>query len=351
MASVSLNSVTKKFGTDLVLDEVNLEIADGEFMVIVGSSGSGKSTLLRSIAGLEFVDQGNILVGDVDVTHHHPAARQIAMVFQNYALYPHMTVFQNMAFALKAAGMRRSDYDSVVNNVASRLQIAHLLARYPRELSGGQRQRVAIGRAMVRQPKVFLFDEPLSNLDAALRVQMRIELAKLHHELGVTMIYVTHDQTEAMTLGDRICVLNRGKIEQVGTPVEVYFEPQTQFVAGFIGSPAMNFMPVSVVTAVQGLASFNRTRTIHPAATTIGIRAENIRIGSEGISGELVHLENLGEHRIGYVKIPGFDCLLVIKLLSNDASADHSSVKIYWDARHELAFSADGLRLANTDNN
>lgn len=347
MTSVALRNVSKKFGDDLILDGVNLEIADGEFMVIVGSSGSGKSTLLRSIAGLETIDQGHILVDGVDVTNHRPAARQIAMVFQNYALYPHMTVYQNMAFALKAAGMKKDGYDPVVNDVASRLQIAHLLSRYPRELSGGQRQRVAIGRAMVRKPKVFLFDEPLSNLDASLRVQMRIELAKLHQELAVTMIYVTHDQTEAMTLADRICVLNRGKIEHVGTPVEVYLEPRTQFVAGFLGNPSMNFIPVSVLTT---LSEFKRSAAIHPETATIGVRAENIRLTNDGIAGELVHLENLGEHLIGYIKISG-DCpMLAVKLSSDMAHGDLRSVKIGWDGKHELQFSANGARVYHNTN-
>ncbi|MEO5808419.1 ABC transporter ATP-binding protein [Devosia sp.] len=251
MAGVQLRGITKSFGSVPVLHGVDLDVEDGEFVVFVGPSGCGKSTLLRIISGLDEPTGGQVTIGGEDVTDHDPAERGVAMVFQSYALYPHMTVEQNMGFGLRMGGMPREDVATRTAHAARILDLEPLLDRKPRQLSGGQRQRVAIGRAIVRQPKAFLFDEPLSNLDAELRVQMRIEIAKLHQDLGATMIYVTHDQVEAMTLADKIVVLRDGRIEQQGTPIELYDNPHNVFVAGFIGSPRMNFLDGEIV-AVNG---------------------------------------------------------------------------------------------------
>src|ERR1041384_2323506 len=249
LASVSLESVSKNFGTHTVIHDVDLTIPDGEFVVFVGPSGCGKSTLLRLIAGLETITSGELMIGGKRCNDLPPSERGIAMVFQSYALYPHMSVFDNMAFSLKLAHMGKAEVRERVMRAADILQIGSLLERKPKALSGGQRQRVAIGRAIVREPKVFLFDEPLSNLDAALRIQMRIEIAKLHRSLKTTIVYVTHDQVEAMTMASRIVVLNAGVIEQVGAPLELYHHPSNRFVAGFIGSPKMNFLPGKLVSA------------------------------------------------------------------------------------------------------
>lgn len=244
MAEIRLVNVSKKFGHQTAVDRINLTAADKEFLVLVGPSGCGKTTTLRMIAGLESVTDGELFIGDRKVNHVPPKDRDIAMVFQNYALYPHMSVYKNLAFALKQRGHSKPDIDARVHAVAELLGLKNLVRRKPKELSGGQRQRVAMGRAIVRQPQVFLFDEPLSNLDAKLRVQMRAELARLHRRLATTIIYVTHDQIEALTLADRIAVMNEGLIMQIGSPMEVYNHPQNLFVAGFIGSPAMNFLDV-----------------------------------------------------------------------------------------------------------
>ncbi len=250
MANVSLRNVGKSYGDVHISRDINLEIEEGEFVVFVGPSGCGKSTLLRMIAGLEDITTGDLYIGDKRMNDVEPAKRGIGMVFQSYALYPHMDLAENMSFGLKLAGVPKEERDTRVNQVAEILQLAHLLDRKPKALSGGQRQRVAIGRTLVSQPEVFLLDEPLSNLDAALRVQMRVEISKLHKQLNRTMIYVTHDQVEAMTLADKIVVLNAGGIAQVGKPLELYHYPANRFVAGFIGSPKMNFLPVRV-TAVE----------------------------------------------------------------------------------------------------
>lgn len=242
MAGLNLRNVSKRYDEHEVMRDINLDIQDGEFVVFVGPSGCGKSTLMRMIAGLEEISGGDLKIDGVRVNDVAPAKRGIAMVFQSYALYPHMTLYDNMAFGLKLAGAKKPEIDAAVRNAAKILHIDHLLERKPKQLSGGQRQRVAIGRAITRKPKVFLFDEPLSNLDAALRVKMRLEFARLHDELKTTMIYVTHDQVEAMTLADKIVVLSAGNIEQVGTPYELYHAPENRFVAGFIGSPKMNFL-------------------------------------------------------------------------------------------------------------
>jgi len=246
MADVTLRGIHKIYDDKVhVVKGVDLHIDDGEFLVLVGPSGCGKSTVLRMVAGLEDITKGDILIGDRVVNQLHPKDRDVAMVFQSYALYPHMTVRENMGFGLKVRKMPQAEMDSHIEEAAGILEITHLLDRLPKAMSGGQRQRVAMGRAIVRRPKVFLFDEPLSNLDAALRAQMRVELKTLHQRLGVTMIYVTHDQIEAMTLADRIVVLNQGIIQQVGSPLELYNSPANKFVAGFIGSPQMNFLDVS----------------------------------------------------------------------------------------------------------
>jgi multiple sugar transport system ATP-binding protein len=260
MASITLEKVAKDFGGTKVIREVDLTIADGEFVVFVGPSGCGKSTLLRLIAGLEDMTSGKISIDGEDVTDAAPAKRGLAMVFQSYALYPHMSVYNNIAFPLKMAKMDKAAIDKKVQDAARSLNLVEYLNRRPGQLSGGQRQRVAIGRAIVREPRAFLFDEPLSNLDAALRVGMRLEISELHHKLKTTMVYVTHDQVEAMTLADKIVVLNAGRIEQVGSPLELYKSPVNQFVAGFIGSPKMNF--------VSGAPAANRR------CETIGVRPE-----------------------------------------------------------------------------
>ncbi len=260
MAGLTLRKVVKRFGHVEVIHGVDLDISDGEFVVFVGPSGCGKSTLLRMIAGLEELTDGELRIGDQVVNDVEPAARGVAMVFQTYALYPHMNVEQNMGFGLRMAGVPKEDIKARVGQAAEILHLTPLLTRRPKQLSGGQRQRVAIGRAIVREPKVFLFDEPLSNLDAELRVQMRIEISKLHSDLETTMIYVTHDQVEAMTLADKIVVLNRGKIEQVGKPMDLYERPANLFVAGFIGSPKMNFLKIPSAESDGKSLKFKITR-------------------------------------------------------------------------------------------
>ncbi|MFZ6844532.1 ABC transporter ATP-binding protein [Undibacterium sp. RuTC16W] len=290
MAQVQLSNITKHYSDTKVIQGINLDINDGEFIVFVGPSGCGKSTLLRMIAGLEDITDGELFIDGEIANDIPPAKRGLAMVFQSYALYPHMSVYDNMAFSLKMAGQKKQQIDDAVQQAAGILQISHLLQRKPKELSGGQRQRVAIGRAIVRQPKLFLFDEPLSNLDASLRVQMRIELSRLHQDLKTTMIYVTHDQVEAMTLGQRIVVFNAGKIEQVGTPLELYERPANLFVAGFLGAPKMNFLSAEV-TALNGtnaqLKLNDGTSLSLPMITsqvaigdvvTLGVRAEQLTL-------------------------------------------------------------------------
>jgi multiple sugar transport system ATP-binding protein len=301
MANIQLKAVRKSYGAVEVIKGIDLEIKKGEFMVFVGPSGCGKSTLLRLISGLESITSGDMLFDSERVNNVIPSQRGIAMVFQSYALYPHMKVYDNMAFGMKLAKSSKAEMDARVRKAAAMLQIDHLLDRLPKELSGGQRQRVAIGRAIVRDPRVFLFDEPLSNLDAALRVQTRLEIAKLHHDMSdVTMIYVTHDQVEAMTLADRICVLRDGKVEQVGSPSELYERPNSVFVAGFMGSPKMNFME-GTFAAAHGCA-------------TIGVRSEHLELAPEGQgmwSGKVVHTEDLGSDNYLFVEIGSPEALIV----------------------------------------
>ncbi len=310
MPEVVLRGVSKSFGAVEVLSGIDLEVKDGEFCVFVGPSGCGKTTLLRIIAGLETVSAGELAIGGRRVNELPPAERRIAMVFQSYALYPHMSVYRNIAFVLKFSGARKAEVDAKVRRVAEILRLTPLLDRKPRDLSGGQRQRVAIGRAIVREPGVFLFDEPLSNLDAALRVNTRVEIAKLHRELAATMIYVTHDQVEAMTLASKIVVLNRGRIEQAGAPLDLYHRPQNLFVAGFIGSPRMNLIRARVIEAGAAaarlaLADGGEARLplagngLAPGAElTLGVRPEHMAVGDAGlvaVRGSVDAVERLGE--------------------------------------------------------
>ncbi|MYG42177.1 MAG: sn-glycerol-3-phosphate ABC transporter ATP-binding protein UgpC [Rhodobacteraceae bacterium] len=295
MGHVSLKSLNKFYGDLEVIPNLDLEIPEGSFTVLVGPSGCGKSTILRLIAGLEEVTKGEILIDDNDVTYLEPSQREIAMVFQSYALYPHMTVAENIGFGLTLAKLPKSDIRKRVLEAAKILQLEDLLERKPNALSGGQRQRVAIGRAITRNPKVFLFDEPLSNLDASLRSQMRVELTELHSQIKATMIYVTHDQVEAMTMADQIVVLSKGNIEQVGNPMELYEFPQTLFVARFIGSPKMNIFQGEVAAKYQ--------------CQTLGVRPEHMEISHDGsiLKGSIRHIEKLGADTLVYSQIPGYD--------------------------------------------
>ncbi|MEC5162643.1 MULTISPECIES: ABC transporter ATP-binding protein [unclassified Janthinobacterium] len=319
MANVSLKQIRKSYdGKHDVLAGIDLDIAHGEFAVLVGPSGCGKSTLLRMLCGLESISGGTLSIGDQVVNELPPSERGIAMVFQSYALYPHMTVYKNMAFGLKIAGENKAAIAARVRHAADILKIDHLLERLPRELSGGQRQRVAIGRAIVREPKLFLFDEPLSNLDAALRVQTRLEIAKLHRQLGATIVYVTHDQVEAMTLGDKIVVMNEGHIQQAGTPLELYQQPANLFVAGFIGSPKMNLfagtvsgvdadgLRVQLASGQQVRADVDSAGARIGDAVTVGLRAEHVgEDGRDGASfaGVINIVEHLGEANFIYLTL------------------------------------------------
>jgi len=328
MASVVLNKVTKKWGDVVVSDAIDLTIAEGEFVVFVGPSGCGKSTLLRMIAGLEEITSGELLIGNQRMNDVPPAGRGVGMVFQSYALYPHLTVAENMSFGLKLAGVAKAEIQQRVNKVAEVLQLAHLLERQPKALSGGQRQRVAIGRTLVAEPQVFLLDEPLSNLDAALRVQMRIEISRLHKRLQRTMIYVTHDQVEAMTLADKIVVLEGGRIAQVGKPLELYHYPANRFVAGFIGSPKMNFLPVKVTaTAIEQVQielpngqkvwlSVDSTGVQPGSNMSLGIRPEHLLpsdVADVSLSGVVQVVEQLGHETQIHIQIPALRQNLVYR--------------------------------------
>ncbi|MBO9476214.1 sn-glycerol-3-phosphate ABC transporter ATP-binding protein UgpC [Shimia sp. R11_0] len=311
MATLNLNAIKKSFGTADVLHDISLAIEDKEFVVFVGPSGCGKSTLLRIIAGLEEASSGSIVIGGEDVSHAAPVDRGISMVFQSYALYPHLSVYENIAFPLRVQKMPKEELDARVKRAADILQLTEKLQLKPGQLSGGQRQRVAIGRSIVREPKVFLFDEPLSNLDAALRGDMRVELSQLHRELDATMVYVTHDQVEAMTMADRIVVLNAGKVEQFGTPMELYHHPATKFVASFIGQPNMNFVPAKVRDIVGGLTvdlegGHQMTLPVETEGVQIGdtvdvgIRPEHVTLGDDGLEISVNVLERLGGVSISY---------------------------------------------------
>jgi multiple sugar transport system ATP-binding protein len=312
MASLGLKEIKKSFGAVEVIHDLSLEVNDGELIVFVGPSGCGKSTMLRMIAGLESVSHGQISIGEKRVDHLPPADRGIAMVFQSYALYPHKDVRGNLGFALKHAGVDQAEIDRRVNNASDILELSDLMNRKPRELSGGQRQRVAIGRAIVREPDVFLFDEPLSNLDAALRVHMRIEILKLHQRLKNTMIYVTHDQVEAMTLADRIVVFREGRIEQVGTPLELYKHPANKFVAGFIGSPAMNFLDAAVNGSKAQLGGVDICEAVNTnSSLVLGIRPEHLKLSDNGkLKGTVSVFEHLGGESFVHLELPDKQTLI-----------------------------------------
>ncbi|MFO1253419.1 MAG: sn-glycerol-3-phosphate ABC transporter ATP-binding protein UgpC [Inhella sp.] len=318
MAALSLHGIHKRYGDTHIIKGVDLEVRDGEFLVFVGPSGCGKTTTLRMIAGLEDISEGELRIDGQRANERRPAERGAAMVFQSYALYPHMSVAENMGFALKMAGVKKAEREARVRQAAETLRLTELLDRRPAQLSGGQRQRVAIGRAIVRQPKVFLFDEPLSNLDASLRVDMRIELARLHQQLGATMIYVTHDQTEAMTLGDRIAVFNGGRIEQIGAPLELYEKPATEFVAGFIGAPRINLVPRPGVDAPAPHRAL--WAALGPAAEgcmKLGIRPEHLRLASsseEGVVAQVELAEHLGDTTLVYARVAGLEQALIVRL-------------------------------------
>lgn len=359
MASLTLRNVHKRFGHTPVLSGIDLDVADGEFAVIVGPSGCGKSTLLRAIAGLEDLDTGTVTIGKTDVTSLPPSKRGIAMVFQSYALYPHMTVYENMSFGMKIAGAPAKEIDLAVRAAAETLGLTALLDRKPRELSGGQRQRAAIGRATVRRPKIFLFDEPLSNLDASLRVRMRHEFARLHDMLETTMIYVTHDQVEAMTLADRIVVLKDGLIEQTGSPNELYKYPANRFVAGFIGSPAMNFLTGSVVESrpehtVVRLKS-GTTIQIHTgsgdlspdAPVTLGIRPEHLTTGGDDnlLETKITLVEPLGSHSYVYLATPEADDPLIFRGDGDFHGTKGDRLTVCLSADHCHLFGEDGKGL------
>ncbi|MFZ6648448.1 ABC transporter ATP-binding protein [Undibacterium sp. TJN25] len=371
MSRVKLSNIVKEYdGGARIIHGIDLDIADGEFVVFVGPSGCGKSTLLRMIAGLEDITGGELHIGDTLANDIAPAKRGLAMVFQSYALYPHMSVYENMAFSLKLAGLKRQQVDDAVQQAAAILQIDHLLLRKPKDLSGGQRQRVAIGRAIVRKPAVFLFDEPLSNLDASLRVQMRIELSRLHKELKTTIIYVTHDQVEAMTLGERIVVFNAGRIEQVGTPLELYDQPGNLFVAGFLGAPRMNFLKAEVTgidagasgtgVTVRVAGGMLLTLQVGPrqltigAQVTLGIRAEHIALATapdrSNADADAVHVaagvelvEHLGDSLIVYARAAGEQGMVAVKLGTGTAALKSGdAVSLYLPSQRCHLFDADG---------
>ena len=349
MASIELKNIEKSFGKNKVINKFDIKINDGEFVVLVGPSGCGKSTLLRMISGLESVDTGEIYLDNKLINNLIPSKREIAMVFQSYALYPHMNVFENMAFGLKMEKIPKSEINQKVNNAAATLQIEDLLERKPKQLSGGQRQRVAIGRAITRSPKVFLFDEPLSNLDAALRSEMRVEISKLHKKMNSNIIYVTHDQVEAMTLADRIVVLNKGNIEQYGTPNEIYSDPNNIFVAEFIGSPKMNIIKINKehIPNSNTLLLFNNKITFDNLEFKdeiyIGIRPEDISLKSNHeiqVDVKVDLVENLGFEKIIYSKVS--ENQIIIKSSEN---INNHSLKISFSKDKILFFDKDKNRI------
>lgn len=360
MANVSLQSIVKRFGKTQTIHGIDLDIKSGEFVVFVGPSGCGKSTLLRMISGLEEVTEGDIFIEDKCVTNSQPSDRGIAMVFQSYALYPHMTVRENMSFGLEVSGKTKEYVIQRVDEAAEILKLAELMDRKPRELSGGQRQRVAIGRTIVRQPKVFLFDEPLSNLDAELRVQMRIEISKLHEKLGNTMIYVTHDQVEAMTMADKIVVLRDGRVEQVGSPLELYHNPQNKFVAGFIGSPKMNFFPVIVKTCSSEkitvelpdsqliTLNYDGSSLIEGQKLDFGVRPEHFFTGSGGeveIALDIDVVEQLGGTTFVYSTLKSH--MMTIEVDGDVVVTKGSKTKFSFNKDRVHLFLEDESALAN----
>jgi multiple sugar transport system ATP-binding protein len=357
VATVTLKAIEKSYGAVQVIKGVDLSIEDREFCVFVGPSGCGKSTLLRMIAGLEEISSGDLMIDGQRANDVPPSERGLAMVFQSYALYPHMSVADNMGFSLRLAGVSKQERRAKVAEAARILHLDTLLERKPKELSGGQRQRVAIGRAIVRKPKVFLFDEPLSNLDAALRVQMRIELARLHDELAATMIYVTHDQVEAMTMADKIVVLQGGIVEQAGTPLELYHHPRNLFVAGFIGSPKMNFLPAKVTavdnggTTVQLFAGSSLHVPVQSArqrvgdTVTLGVRPEHMRPAGEGeVVGEVMVVERLGGQTFLYTQIQD-GSMLIIQADGEIPTGVHERITVKLDPATCHLFDADGLSI------
>jgi multiple sugar transport system ATP-binding protein len=341
MGQVSLRGIRKRYGQVDVIRGIDLEVEDGEFMVFVGPSGCGKSTTLRMIAGLEEITEGELLIDGQRANDVRPAHRGAAMVFQSYALYPHMTVAENMGFALKMAGVGKAQRDEQVGRAAEILRITELLGRFPKALSGGQRQRVAIGRAIVRKPRVFLFDEPLSNLDAALRVNMRIELSRLHKTLGTTMIYVTHDQVEAMTMGDRIAVFNHGAVEQLGAPIELYERPANEFVASFLGAPRINLVDRPAADAPAAHRALWASLAPPAAAARAGLRPEHLRVAQPdaGVAAEVVLAEHLGDASILYLRVDGVPDLLTAKVGAGQARIEAGqSVGLLADASWALGF-------------
>jgi len=352
MAAVSMRGVSKSYGSTAVVKQLDLEVKDGEFMVFVGPSGCGKSTMLRMIAGLEDITSGELFIDGVRANALRPAERGAAMVFQSYALYPHMTVADNMGFALKMQGVPKAERDDAVQRAAQSLHITELLQRTPKQLSGGQRQRVAIGRAIVRKPKVFLFDEPLSNLDASLRVSMRIELSRLHQELRTTMIYVTHDQVEAMTLGDRIAVFNQGRIEQVGAPLDLYNRPRNEFVAGFLGAPRINLVP----RPAEGASAPHRAlwqALVDPShfarAERAGLRPEHLHLGAPGtgIAATVELVEQLGDAAIVHLRVAGLAELLIAKVSAAEGRVNAGdAIGLLPAVETVLIFDDQGQRVA-----
>ncbi|MDC9825357.1 sn-glycerol-3-phosphate ABC transporter ATP-binding protein UgpC [Devosia sp. ZB163] len=346
MASIDLQNIRKTFGKVEVVHDLSLAVRDRELLVFVGPSGCGKSTLLRMIAGLEEISSGELRIGGKAMNRVPAADRGIAMVFQSYALYPHMTVAENMGFALKMMGVGKAEMEDKVRAAARILQLEALLDRKPRQLSGGQRQRVAIGRAITRSPDVFLFDEPLSNLDADLRAQMRVEIARLHDELKTTMIYVTHDQIEAMTLADRIVILNNGRIEQEGAPLDLYQQPASRFVAGFLGQPRMNFVPVVSDGADLRLGAGGPVLVSRPLAAgkplELGIRPDAIAIAETGIPAHIVLVERLGGSSLVHTRVEGLEPLLTIELPGTFEAATGTALKLAFDPSRAHVFDSAG---------
>ncbi len=359
MGKITLNAVTKSYdGKKTIIKPLSLTIEEGEFMVLVGPSGCGKSTLLRMIAGLEAVSTGQIIIDDRDVTQLEPKARGVAMVFQNYALYPHMTVAQNMGYALKIAGVAKQQIQQRIKTVAASLQLTDYLSCYPRQLSGGQRQRVAMGRAIAREPSVFLFDEPLSNLDARLRLQMRLELQQRHRRLKITSLYVTHDQVEAMTLADRVLVLNNGMVEQLGTPREIYQRPASRFVAGFIGAPAMNLLSAKMIEGGRFVRFANGSKLSLPStvrlgqrdSVIVGIRPEHVVIAetrsalSSLFSIPIIDIETPGADHLIYGEVGSEP--LIIRYHGTSCPKPGESMALSCEARHLHFFDPEtGKRI------
>ncbi len=352
-ASIEFAGVAKRYGAVEIIPDFSLDIGAGEFIVLLGPSGCGKSTLLRMLAGLESVSGGRILLAGQDVTALPPGRRGLAMVFQQYALYPHMSVFDNMAFGLRNIGLADAEVKRRVEDAARMLELDALLQRRPAQLSGGQRQRVAIGRAVVKEPKAFLFDEPLSNLDAKLRHRTRIELARLHKRLGATMVFVTHDQVEAMTLADRIVVLNGGRIEQAGPPMDIYQRPRTRFVAGFVGSPAMNFLPVERMADQQGRIAVRLpggavvltqvAARLIAGQLELGVRPEGLRLAADGpVTGCVELLERLGERSLAHVGL-GDGTVVVAEVPVNSTLAMGETVRLRPDVDQVHLFDGAGL--------